>query len=618
MAETLKQLNREAKDLLTNIRRFPEFCERCLKIIPIEGGVLLPFKLNAIQLWFFWKYVVPAWEAGDPVRVIILKCRQTGMSTLISAFTLWCTLGSRNWNSALIAKNDEQVKVVFEMTQRFHRNLPMGDNNLLPNFVVSRNNTSIIEFNMPEAHSITKHLVNMRRKVFLDSRVRIMSGEKKSELGRGGTFQTVHGSEAAFWTDLNNALSALFASCHPRSKTAIFLETTANGYNEFHTLWVNRSIGKKDIPTYWQTCFIPWYWDDRYELENVDSPRKFLDEYEEMLYRIIITDTTIEEIGEDRAWMKLFWRRMAIEDRQGNVELFSQEYPATASEAFMSTGRPAFPRVHLKRMELQIRDPERKCRIELEENGAPKLTDSDEGRLKIFLEPEQDEKYVVGVDIAEGKAAEGTLSDEQKSRFDYSVVNVFQMTPFPPAKQAAIWHGSIDPDQLADVMVAICRYYNKAFLAWEVNGPGGGLNYHVVQRLRYNNLYYREDWDQGGQRVRATVGWRTTGYTKPNMVYIGKEFIREQAVEIYDVGTLNEFKAFSDMGSGKYSAVAGHDDRVIAALIALAVSQPRIEMFKRQKEAALKKRDEKKRLSEDPVYARKKKKGYNPILGNEF
>lgn len=615
-----KALNREAKDLLTDINRFPEFCEKCIKIIPASGGDLISLKLNKIQMWFFNNYMLPAWLRGEPLRIIILKCRQTGMSTMITAFALWCTLGNKHWNSCLIAKDDKQVKIIFEMTHRYHEHLPVGDNNILPMFPLRRDSAAIIEFNKPDVHQYLRQMRAVSRKIFLDSRIRILSGEKKGDLGRAGTFQTVHASEAAFWVDLKNALSALLATCHYLPKTSIFLETTANGYNEFHSLWVNRAIGKVGVPSFWKNVFIPWYWDDRYELHGQDIEYKFHDEYEADLFKLIITDFTIEEVPPDRAWAKIFWRRMAINDRDGDVDLFSQEYPATDSEAFMSTGRAVFPKAHIKRMELKVRDPEWKGDIGLKETDsgsiAPFTKESEEGRFKIWEQPQNDEQYIIAADIAEGKAIEGLTIDEEKSRYDYSVAAVLKVTPFPPAKLVAMWHGSIDPDLYADTLVAIAKKYNNAYLGWEINGPGRGLNYHVCNRHRYNNVYLREDWDQGGQRVRALVGWHTTGYTKPSMVYIGKEFIRESAIEIYDIGTVNEMKAFSDMGNNKFGAATGHDDRVIAILIALSMAQPRVEFLKRKKERLAEKRKEREQKKSGAY--RKKKESVNPILGSEM
>jgi hypothetical protein len=620
-----------ALDLLTNIQRFPEFCKTCLKIIPIEGGKLIPFVFNKIQMWFFLNYIMKPWMEGVPIRVILLKCRQTGMSTLISAFAMWCTLGNKHWNSCLIAKNDEQVKIVFEMVHRFKEHLPSGT--LLPYFPTTRDSIEIVEFNQPNIWQFKKRLRKMRPLVYLDSRFRILSGEKKGELGRAGTFQTVHGSEAAFWKDLRNSLSALMATCHYQPKTSIFLETTAQGYNEFYQLWMNRKVAKKNVPTYWVNVFIPWYWDQKYELYDWDYKfeRKFEDDYERELFNRILTDETIDKCHEEQAWAKIFWRRMEIDSRGGDQEAedkFAEDYPATDSEAFISTGRPVWSKAAIKKAEMQVREPKWRGHIKLSEpedknllnvKGAaalvPKLKEVNMGPLRIWEHPKDDEYYIVSGDIAEGRAADGLSED--KERYDYTCCYVTKCTPYPPAEQVAAWHGTIDPDLFGEIMVALCKYYNNAFLGWEVNSAGRGLIYHVRERYKYPFVYMRPNIDHGGHTQGKLTGWFTSRSTKPMLVLVGKEMHREGNTIVRDSGFVSEMKAFSVVGDGQFKALTGHDDRIMAWLIGLYIGQPRYKIWERRK-AKKKEKRRQRDLAKNPYYKKKDKDFSHPDFGNEF
>lgn len=595
--------------LLSDARLFPEFCEICLKIIPRQGGKLVDFKLNKIQRWFFENFMLPDYLVGKPLRLVILKCRQNGFSTMISAWSLWCTLGHKHWNSLLIAKDSDQSKNVFTMTKRFIDNMPQ--NGILPWFPTKRDRDDMIVFNNPDQLKYKRVLEQIKYKVFLDSRILISSGEKREDLGRSGTFQTVHASEAAFWPALGDSLSALSSTCPDSPQSSFFIETTANGYNEFHDLWTNRVLQNRDVFTYWKNVFVPWYWNSEYELRNTNLTKRFLDDYEEKLYILIIADATIEPANDEKAWAKLFWRRKEIESRMGDVDLFAQEYPATDSEAFVSTGRPVYPKAQIQDLELQVCKPTWKSDIALEETGQPLVTPSDNGDFLQWKEPEKGEMYIVSADVAEGKAVKGLKGRE--NRYDYTCAHVLKVTPFPPIEQVAVWHGSIDPDRFGDTLVAIARLYNNAYLGWEVDGPGAGLAYHISTRLKYTNVYRRESWDEGILKKRWVIGWKTTNTTKPTMVFISKSFVRERSLIIKDVGTLTEMKAFSILGESKYGALSGHDDRVISLCVGLAMAEPSVGLFnakKKRLEEKLHTREEGGYLSPDSFW--------NPIIGDEF
>ena len=597
-----------AQRLLKNPIHFPEFCERCLMIQDVGGG-LVPFKLNRIQMWFFFSFILPDYLAGKPIRVMILKCRQTGMSTLISGWTLWCTLGHKSWTSALIAKKKDQTKDIFTMTKRFVQNLPEGT--LLPNFIRKQGNIHEWEWNQPDEHRWFKKMRLLDNKVFLDSRIRILSGEDRDELGRSGTYHTIHGSECAFWKYLDEALNSLFSAVHPRPETSIFLETTANGYNSFYEAWTNKQVKKKHVPSFWKTCFIPWYWDDKYEYDDGEIDREFVDPYEEDLFRRILTDHTLEEVGEDRAWAKIFWRRMAIEERKGDVDKFMQEYPATDTEAFISSGRPVFAAQHMKRLDLSVREPEWKGTIVFGEEGELVYKEDSWGELSIWEEPKPDEYYVIAGDLSEGKlknTIEGT-------KHDYSVWQILKCTPFPPVEQVAIWHGYLEPDVFFDIGVQLARKYNDALLSWECNTIGTGGNYHVCVKNRYWKVYRRTIWDAGHQEKSKVVGWYTSGPTKHSMVIMSQEVVREGYIVVHDSGTISEMRAYSEE-DGKYQPTSGHDDRVMALCQGIAVARPMLQTFEIQKESD--DRRKKQKAMSNPYLERLKGNGWNPYLGNEF
>src|SRR6476620_2533649 len=55
--------------------------------------------------------------------------------------------------------------------------------------------------------------------------------------GRSATAQLLHASEAAFWPDLEAQIASLFQIVPDVDGSEAIIESTANGYNDFHKLW---------------------------------------------------------------------------------------------------------------------------------------------------------------------------------------------------------------------------------------------------------------------------------------------------------------------------------------------------------------------------------------------
>src|SRR5688572_23934097 len=62
--------------------------------------------------------------AGKPVRVIVLKARQTGISTYVQSAMAYRALTTKHFRCAVVAHKDESAAEIFEMTDRFVENLP--------------------------------------------------------------------------------------------------------------------------------------------------------------------------------------------------------------------------------------------------------------------------------------------------------------------------------------------------------------------------------------------------------------------------------------------------------------------------------------------------------------
>ena len=98
------------------------YIENCLKIINKEGQ-LVPFKLNAGQI--IVDNVIKELEAKNkPVRLIILKARQMGISTYTEGYIFKKTVTQTYKSSSIIAHLDEALQNLYNMYKTFYENMP--------------------------------------------------------------------------------------------------------------------------------------------------------------------------------------------------------------------------------------------------------------------------------------------------------------------------------------------------------------------------------------------------------------------------------------------------------------------------------------------------------------
>jgi hypothetical protein len=119
-------------------------------------------------------------------------------------------------------------------------------------------------------------------------------------------------------------MAALMQTVPDLPGTEIILETTANGYNDFHALWRKAEAGESEF----MPIFLPWFVDPDYRRE-IDSDFEMDGEESKLaeLYKL-----TKEQIA---------WRRAKI-GQLGSPEYYAQEYPSVASEAFISSSFDSF------------------------------------------------------------------------------------------------------------------------------------------------------------------------------------------------------------------------------------------------------------------------------------
>jgi hypothetical protein len=255
------------------------------------------------------------------------------------------------------------------------------------------------------------------------------------------------------------------------------------------------------------------------------------------------------------------------------LDLFKQEYPATAEEAFLSTGRPIFNNEYVTERLREPKAPLSLMAVEEtfdEKNGRPLplrvLREHARGELKIYRPLDPKESYVIGADVGMG------LRQGIKGRKDGdpSVAQILDSQ----MRQVAVWRGLCHPDVFAKILETLGYHYNSATIAPERNNHG--LVTCVALRDSNYPYLYTETMEGTLEAERDTIklGFFTSEATKPLIIDKLRALDRERDIEINDETTLKEMKTFVVNESGKMEAEAGtHDDTVMALAIAAYVHE---------------------------------------------
>ena len=492
------------------------FCRNNLYILDKDGN-LVRFNPNTIQREII-DYVLLCLKEGRPIRLIILKARQEGVSTVVEALVYWWTSTHKNVRSKIVAHEMDASTNLYNMFKRYYDN-------------------SNIIFKPETKYETKKDLTfDNTEGTGLGSQIDVDSAEN-AEAGRSQTIQWLHGSEVAMWRDGSKLVAGLMQAVPMRPNTAIFLESTANGIGDFfHTTWEAAVAGNSVFKPF----FFPWFAHEEYQLDVKEIKHRTPEELE--LKRIYnLTDG------------QLAWRREKMKEFSDDPARFAQEYPANATEAFLASGRPRFNLHALTRMEKKCTDGQQ---VDvLEKDGEISLKPLVGAPFRVWKQPQDGHKYVIGADVAEGVGG------------DFSVATIMDIDQ---QETAARWRGDVEPSEFGDILEQLGRLYNNALIACEINNHG----LTTVQRLRdlrYSNLYRRErGLETRFEEMNGFVGWKKTRQTKPLMINDLSEAIFKGKIHDPDRIFIRECMSYVIDDRGRTNAQEGaHDDTVIATAIAM-------------------------------------------------
>ena len=462
-------------DILRCREDFAYFSEKYLKIVTKDSRLtnLVP---NQAQL-----SVVESIQ--DSNHLMLLKARQLGSTTIIAAYFFWYTLFNKYTRTAIVAHTDEAVKKIFEIYHLFHKHLP------------------------PHLKLETSRSRENEIKFITGSSIRV--GSASSQSFRGSTYNLIHASEYAFWTNMEKAIASLFGA---RTKNAkIILESTANGMNEAYDLWTSESGYSK--------MFLSWKLDADYFL----SKPAFTDPTEEELEYSYENKLTKQQFH----WMVNQLRTACA----NNWNIFNQEYPAKPEDAFVATGSPFFPHNY-------------------------SVLDHSDGYVE-YMTPKKFGIYTIGVDTATGSPGG-----------DYSAFMILDVTDRKNIRMAASFYERIPPSLYARKVLKYAKRYN-AFAVVETNSYGLAVQ-DYIQSEGYPFMYRTSSFDKVTHSWQNRLGFMTTSKSRPMLFNRLYEHITRGWCDAKCPRFRSEANRLQYNARGKVEAASGqHDDMVMATGLAL-------------------------------------------------
>lgn len=532
-----------------------------------------PFKLRGAQREILFDLEMQR-LANVPIRIVLLKARQFGGSTLIQMYMMWIQqVHKENWHSVIVAQDDTTAGVIASMYDYARERYPLPIGVLKP----FRGSTKIRQ------DSIRKHRINI-------------GSVNNPDQFRGKNNAMIHMSEVGIWQDtlklkVSNLISSLKETVPNMPLTMIVEESTAKGLNYFYDSWRKAVKGQ----TRYKAIFIPWWRIDRDRIPLTVSEEEFIKSFEDYHWYLWELGATLEGIN---------WYRLHKADNGYQDHEMMAENPSTAEEAFQSSGQKVFPPVYVEALRKDCCPPLFRGDVFADARAGSKALNNiriekvAKGNLQIWKTPEEVHKKRIKNRIVSFVDIGGTTK-----LADFSIIKLIDKEPMIYGNDPEViaqWAGHIDQDLLAWKAAQICMAYAQPeigeypLLAFEIQslekkGTEGNHSLTILDNLKdfYPNLYIRNDEEKVGDEFVPKYGAHTNTKTKGLWINTTKAAMRERYMALTDQQdnwgyverddeTCNEYNWYEIKENGSMGAIdAKHDDRVMATAgcVWLAISK---------------------------------------------
>lgn len=563
-----------------------DFCFWAAMFVYIKnkgGGDDVLFKLTRPQRRFVAR-LEELRLAGKPIRIILLKARQWGGSTVSQLYMAWLMLVHKvGLNSLIIAHQGTATDEIKDMFDRMIKRYPVG---LLYELGASYDN------NEPKMVAVGKSGAIFRVPQ-RNCKVKLGTAERPDS-SRGGDYNLVHCSEVGIWkkTDGKSPEDIVRSACSGillEPYTMIVYESTANGTGNF---FQREYDAAKRGQSQFEAMFVSWFDIERYSIPIDDLVAFAIHLYENRNNEN--ENSTREESGRYLWWL---WNMGAtleginwyIKERAkyNDHGQMASEYPSDDIEAFVHSGARVFDKYKVEALRPACRPPRYIGDVYADADEGEdalrniRFAEDHQGMLWIWALPEIDEQ----VEIANRYLTIVDIGGRWK-KADWSVIVVFDrlfMMDGGKPSVVAQWYGHIDMDRLAWKAAQIAAFYDNALLVIESNtaetkdknrNVDGDQSFYILNQIKgvYNNMYARkQSEDDIINKVPRKYGFHTNVSTKPMIISTLVKVVREAMYVERDVRCLDEYITYEKVGSS-FGAIPGkHDDLLMTRAIGMHI-----------------------------------------------
>jgi hypothetical protein len=513
---------------------------------------MVPFEPNAEQR------IVLSWLEeqelhGRPIRFIILKARQLGMTTLAMAL----------WFHMCVFKEYVRCQVVGHTAADTRKiaAIPYLMNSKLPEAVRSR------------CQARKKgHNLYWSNDSWLES-----TTQGADEGGRGDAPTAVHATELSSWDALRvsrtaeEVLQGFFTPVNLVAGTYLGCESTAGmASGSMYERFIEAHTGKKSL---WRSFFFSWQGIPKYALVCDEETQRVHAEMVELYESgdepgavVLANKLEYPQIWFERAVKfgllpgELKWALAKVVDMKGDIRRFDQEFPLRWQDAFVAGGRPVFDQYVVSSWDKESAPEETVVASRLVERNGVIDVDILGDCLRIFKGPVDGHEYIVGTDSAAG-VRDG----------DFSPVGVFDRHT---REFVAMLYDKMPPDEQAEQAVLLARLYNGAYLIPEINGHGYALVRRVLDLGYPCHRRYPGREMKPGVKWSEALGFMTTKSNRQMLIDILAEGVRTEGITVWSKDLLSEMRTFVYNNHDRADHMSGRkSDAIVVACLCLYADQ---------------------------------------------
>lgn len=482
----------------------------------------------------------------EPVRLVIHKSRQMGISTVLSLLEIY--IASRRPKINLLHMLPTETLAKNYWTEKGEPLWQGSDPAILPQ-------ASVKMSPMPYVRVLKFLGKDMM------TNLRYTGSNSKSAM-RSSTNHVVFLDEYAFFENVNRLEKGVLATQPKTGLSITVYVSTAQGMNHFYDVVKQSQEPGSRI----EHLFLPWHMIKEYERPISKESRLYnLDKYKPTDYDMKLFKIFEKAGYSPDSWLRKieFYDYVFETEAKGDEDYMHSEYPSTPEESFEASGRPVLP-LRVINYWLKQEHPytciapfaksdgrSMSMRVQFEEES--------KSPTRRYIAPQPGHRYMIAVDCAEGYAGDmsaGVVVDNKTMEECASFVVDYEQT------------------DLAELVVDLARYYNGARIVPEKNMAA--LFVESVQLLGYYNLYIDPNTRADG--TNKMYGVRTTVATKNEAINRLKFLMNNNVYKAHDKIFMEQAIHYSwkPLPSGSFKACAvgqdengepWHDDAISARLV---------------------------------------------------